>query len=110
MSKRSEAKAKYGDQPQEAKVSPLNEVIMCMACQAHGTVKRQYGFRVIDEVCEQCDGEGCFIKGQGKKALENILTCGELKTDGEGQACWEGRAMLCSTGAVTAGLLSAGIK
>ena len=49
-------------------------------------------------------------KGQGKKALENILTCGELKTDGEGQACWEGRAMLCSTGAVTAGLLSAGIK
>ena len=82
-----EAKAKYGDQPQEAKVSPLNEVIMCMACQAHGTVKRQYGFRVIDEVCEQCDGEGCFIKGQGKKAsgelrdkvrqVENLIAAAE---------------------------------
>lgn len=46
----------------------MTEVTMCQACQAHGTVQRQYGFRVLTEVCEQCNGEGCFIKGQGKLA------------------------------------------
>ena len=46
----------------------MTEVTMCQACQAHGTVQRQYGFRVLTEVCDQCNGEGCFIKGQGKLA------------------------------------------
>ena len=31
---------------------------MCAVCQAHGTVKKQYGYRVIDEQCDECDGEG----------------------------------------------------
>ena len=34
---------------------------MCIMCQAQGTVKRQYGFRVMDEQCENCNGEGCII-------------------------------------------------
>ena len=39
----------------------LSNVKMCMMCQAQGTVKRQYGFRVMDEQCENCNGEGCII-------------------------------------------------
>jgi len=50
----------------------LTELVMCQGCQALGTVKKQYGYRVIDEVCEQCDGEGCFVKGQGKKASRDL--------------------------------------
>lgn len=50
----------------------MTQIIMCQACQAHGTVKKQYGFRVLEEVCEQCDGEGCLIKGQGKKASAEL--------------------------------------
>ena len=36
----------------------LSNVKMCVVCQAQGTVKRQYGFRVMDEQCENCNGEG----------------------------------------------------
>ena len=39
-----------------------NPVVMCQNCQAHGTVKKQYGFRVMDETCEVCGGEGCIVK------------------------------------------------
>jgi hypothetical protein len=39
----------------------LSNVKMCVVCQAQGTVKRQYGFRVMDEQCENCNGEGCII-------------------------------------------------
>eukprot|EP00325_Prymnesiales_sp_UTEX-LB-985_P023830 CAMPEP_0174719230 /NCGR_PEP_ID=MMETSP1094-20130205/30862_1 /TAXON_ID=156173 /ORGANISM="Chrysochromulina brevifilum, Strain UTEX LB 985" /LENGTH=194 /DNA_ID=CAMNT_0015919501 /DNA_START=56 /DNA_END=640 /DNA_ORIENTATION=- len=46
------------------------EVIICSTCQAHGTLKKQYGFRVIDEVCSACDGEGCFVKGEKKASFE----------------------------------------
>ena len=34
----------------------LSNVKMCVMCQAMGTVKRQYGFRVMDEQCEACNG------------------------------------------------------
>jgi len=69
-----EAKAKYGNRgdvlsQQEAK---MTEVTMCPQCQAAGTIKKQYGFRVIDEVCPNCDGEGCFVKGRGKKASAEL--------------------------------------
>ena len=49
----------------------LVEVKICHACQAHGTVKRQYGYRVIDEVCEVCGGEGC-ITNKPKPASEEL--------------------------------------
>jgi len=29
--------------------------------QAQGIIKRQYGHRVMDEVCEACNGEGCIV-------------------------------------------------
>jgi len=65
-----EAQAKYGDGGDifSKHEDNMTQVIMCQACQAHGTVKRQYGYRVLDEVCENCNGEGCFVQGQGKKA------------------------------------------
>jgi len=50
----------------------LNEIIMCQACQAHGVVKRQYEFRVIDETCEVCGGEGVLKKGMSKDASEEL--------------------------------------
>jgi len=72
-----EAQAKYGPggmgggnaKDQTAKLT--TEVIMCAMCQAHGVIKKQYGARVIDEVCSHCDGEGCFVKGQ-KKASQDL--------------------------------------
>jgi hypothetical protein len=52
-----EAQAKYGSNPagyvaqqRAAESKGLKEVVICPGCQAQGTVKRQYGFRVIDEV------------------------------------------------------------
>eukprot|EP00320_Phaeocystis_rex_P021361 CAMPEP_0119081958 /NCGR_PEP_ID=MMETSP1178-20130426/119102_1 /TAXON_ID=33656 /ORGANISM="unid sp, Strain CCMP2000" /LENGTH=141 /DNA_ID=CAMNT_0007064697 /DNA_START=32 /DNA_END=457 /DNA_ORIENTATION=- len=44
-----------------AGLDKLNSVKMCMQCQAQGIVKRQYGHRVMDEVCGACDGEGCIV-------------------------------------------------
>ena len=29
----------------------LNSVVMCQACQAHGYIKKQYGYRVMTEQC-----------------------------------------------------------
>lgn len=52
-------------------------VIMCQQCQAHGVVKRQYGYRVIDEVCEVCDGEGMVIRGKGKMASDEL--CAKIR-------------------------------
>ena len=46
-------------------------VIMCQACQAHGIVKKQYGYRVMDEQCEQCGGEGMIIQ-KPKLASEEL--------------------------------------
>merc|ERR1719152_645440 len=36
-------------------------VHICRHCQAAGIVKKQYGFRVIDEQCEACQGEGVIV-------------------------------------------------
>ena len=38
-----------------------NPVLMCQQCQAHGVVKKQYGYRVIDEQCDKCGGEGVIV-------------------------------------------------
>lgn len=38
-----------------------NPMLMCQQCQAHGIVKKQYGFRVIDEQCDKCGGEGIIM-------------------------------------------------
>ena len=48
-----------------------NPVIMCQACQAHGTVKVQYGYRVMDEQCKVCNGEGMIIQ-KPKVASEEL--------------------------------------
>ena len=51
-----EANAKYGggagasEAFQAATEAKMTDVIMCSQCQAHGTIKKQYGFRVLDEV------------------------------------------------------------
>ena len=37
---------------QRSGLEKLNSVKMCMQCQAQGMVKRQYGHRVMDEMCE----------------------------------------------------------
>lgn len=50
----------------------LSEIVMCQACQAQGIVKKQYGYRVIDETCEVCDGEGVIRKNKPKPASEEL--------------------------------------
>jgi hypothetical protein len=42
----------------------LNRVKVCPGCHAQGTVKIQSGFRVMDQVCEMCGGEGCLVDGK----------------------------------------------
>jgi len=49
-----------------------NPVVMCQACQALGTIKKQYGYRVMEEVCERCGGEGMIIQ-KPKVASEELL-------------------------------------
>lgn len=46
-------------------------IIMCQACQAHGTIKKQYGFRVLDEQCDTCKGEGIIVQ-KPKPASEEL--------------------------------------
>ena len=46
------AASKGGPVQQREGLDKLNNVKMCMQCQAQGMVKRQYGFRVMDERCE----------------------------------------------------------
>jgi len=60
-----------------ANLDKLNEIVMCQACQALGTVKKQYGFRVLDEECGTCGGEGIIRKGQSKLASEEL--CEKVK-------------------------------
>lgn len=48
-----------------------NPVLMCQACQALGIVKKQYGYRVMDEQCERCGGEG-VITQKPKPANEEL--------------------------------------
>ena len=50
----------------------LSEIVMCQNCQAHGTVKVQYGFRVMDQQCSTCGGEGVIRKGLAKTASEEL--------------------------------------
>ena len=50
----------------------LSDIVMCQGCQALGTVKRQYDYRVIDEECNLCDGEGVLRKGQAKYATAEL--------------------------------------
>jgi len=54
--------------PSEKGMTP---VIMCQACQALGPVKKQYGYRVMDEVCEKCNGEGMIVQ-KPKLASEEL--------------------------------------
>ena len=35
----------------------LPSVRICPDCQAHGVRKVQYGYRVMDEVCDRCEGD-----------------------------------------------------
>ena len=50
--------------PLKAGRSPLDAMKMCATCQAHGIVKVQYGYRVMDQVCETCKGEGVLVNGK----------------------------------------------
>ncbi|KAJ1635114.1 hypothetical protein T492DRAFT_969192 [Pavlovales sp. CCMP2436] len=36
----------------------LSKIRICMRCQAMGTVTKQYGYRVMQETCTDCNGEG----------------------------------------------------
>ena len=55
-----------------ASYDKLQDIVMCQACQALGTVKKQYGYRVIDEQCSMCEGEGVIRKGHAKLASEEL--------------------------------------
>lgn len=61
-----EVKAPFGQS------DALADIIMCQGCAAMGTVKKQYGYRVIDEQCETCQGEGVVRKGLAKKASDEL--------------------------------------
>ena len=56
----------------------MADIIMCQACAAQGTVKKQYGYRVIDEQCETCAGEGVVKKGLAKKASDELMRLAAL--------------------------------
>ena len=62
---------KQGEAMQNAN-DKLNDIVMCQNCQAMGTVKKQYGYRVLDEACSVCDGEGVIRKGQAKRASAEL--------------------------------------
>lgn len=55
----------------------LADVKICAACQAQGIIKVQYGYRVMDQVCEQCDGEGCIHPKQKKRDEVRKMTTAE---------------------------------
>lgn len=55
--KATRCKKKKKEEPAPKK-KDLSHIKMCAVCQAHGIVKKQYGYRVIDEECEECGGEG----------------------------------------------------
>ena len=71
-----EANAKgYGNaEPMKAfnQSDQLADIVMCGQCSAMGTVKKQYGYRVIEEQCETCGGEGVLKKGLAKKASDEL--------------------------------------
>ena len=55
-----------------ASYDKLQDIVMCQACQAHGIVKKQYGYRVMDETCEMCapsTGVGAGIGSPARPAL-----------------------------------------
>ena len=65
------AAAKQGSSMQQS-YDKLTDIVMCGNCQAMGTIKKQYGFRVMDEQCSVCDGEGVIRKGQAKLASAEL--------------------------------------
>lgn len=50
-----------------------SNVIMCQECQASGIIKRQYGYRVIDEQCDTCNGEGMIYRNGCGPAGEELI-------------------------------------
>ena len=56
----------------QAAYDRLSDIVMCQACQALGIVKKHYGYRVIDEECQTCGGEGVLRKGQAKYASDEL--------------------------------------
>merc|ERR1711948_1863 len=61
----------------------LSRVKICSACQAQGIIKVQSGYRVLDVVCEKCEGEGCIITpppgGTDSRADKNAGTANAIK-------------------------------
>ena len=56
----------------QAAYDRLSDIVMCQACQALGLFKKHYGYRVIDEECQTCGGEGVLRKGQAKYASDEL--------------------------------------
>ncbi|KAG8465149.1 hypothetical protein KFE25_012512 [Diacronema lutheri] len=47
----------------------LSKIRICGTCQAMGHVTKQYGYRVLQERCTECDGEGLIGAKQPTDAL-----------------------------------------
>jgi DnaJ-class molecular chaperone len=45
-------------QPGGASEDKLSKIRICGSCQAMGYVTKQYGYRVLQECCPECNGEG----------------------------------------------------
>ena len=54
-----------------AAANELPSMRICPDCQAHGVRKVQYGFRVMDEVCERCGGEGVLAPPKPEPELDD---------------------------------------
>jgi len=76
----------------------LADVKICQACDAQGVVKVQYGYRVMDQVCEQCDGEGCIIRGGAKNTVEETATGGVIASEETAEKVRQIEQMIEETG------------
>jgi len=61
-----------------AKASGLDCVKVCPGCHAQGTITKQdSGFRVMTQVCEMCNGEGCLV--DGKPPVDKVAEAQKLE-------------------------------
>lgn len=65
-----DARKVHGTAAAEKVSEGLDRVKVCPGCHAQGTIKTQSGFRVMDQVCEMCGGEGCLV--DGKKPMDPV--------------------------------------
>ena len=82
---------------------------MCTGPPADAPLGERVTFEGVDQGTAATGNQ--LNKSGGKKALEAILTCGDLCTSADCEASWRGRVMMTTKGAVKVdSLVNAAIK